>query len=338
MRNKKIALVSVLAMSIVAATGCSPFAPEKTSSPSQSSQGPAQEDQVANVMPTTVYVTDHNGFVVPMNIKMAETQAVAKSTLEHMVQGGAGDASLASTGLKNVLPKGTEVRGVSINNGTAIVDFSKEVMSYNTLQDEQSIVEAVVWTMTGLPDVDRVKFRIEGHDRPTMKLGTPIADAISRASGINLDVAANVNPSNSTKLTLYFEGSNPEGNFTYLVPVTRIIPKVDVANTIELTMAELAKGPGGKAGLGPVVASSLKPQKVEMVDNVATLDFGDDFAVSENTPAMRNMLNSIVLSVAANADVDQVQFKVNGEVPASVEGLDLSKPVTIPQIINAKEL
>ncbi|HEU4965525.1 MAG TPA: GerMN domain-containing protein [Bacilli bacterium] len=337
MRNKTIALVSVLAMSIVAATGCAPFAPEKTSSPSQSSQGPAQGDQVADVMATTVYVADHNGLVVPLNIKMAQTNAVAKATLEHMVQGSAGDAAVATTGLHNVLPSGTQVRGVSINGGVATVDFSQEVLNYNTLQEEQDIVDAVVWTMTGLDGVDRVKFRIEGHDRPTMKMGTPIADAISRASGINLDVAADVNPSNSTKLTLYFTGSNPEGNFTYLVPVTRILPKTD-ANIVDLTMQQLAVGPN-QDGLGPVFASNLKPEKAEVIDNVATLDFGDDFAVNSNTPTVRNMLNSIVLSVTANAGVDAVQFKVNGEAPVSAEGLgDLSKPVLVPDIINAKEL
>ncbi|MGB8956668.1 MAG: GerMN domain-containing protein, partial [Tumebacillaceae bacterium] len=240
MRNKKLALVSVLAMTVLAGTGCSMLTPEKTSTPSNSSQGALQGDNMTNVMPTTVYVGDQNGFVVPLNIKMAETKEVAKATLEQMVRGSKGDAALVGTGLKNVLPEGTTVRGIAPNGDTVTVDFSKEVMNYKTEQEEQMIVDSVVWTLTGMGDFKKVKFLIEGRQQPTLKLGTPIADAISRENGINLQVAQNVMPSSTTKLTLYFTGANSSGDFSYLVPVTRLIPKVKDANLVDLTLAELA--------------------------------------------------------------------------------------------------
>ncbi|PWK15842.1 GerMN domain-containing protein [Tumebacillus permanentifrigoris] len=350
MRKKShYALVAVLAMSIVAATGCS-LTPEKTSTPSDSSQGATKGEQATNVMPTTVYVSNQNGFVVPLNIKMEKTNSIAKATLEHMVQGSSGDAALSGTGLHNVLPKGTQIKGVAINNHVARVDFSKDVLNYKSAAEEQAIVDSVVWTLTGIEGISKVQFAVEGRTQATLKNGTPIADAISRENGINLQVSKDVsNPTNATKLTLYFTGANPQGDYAYLVPVTRIVPKADASKMVDLTLAELAKGPNA-AGLEAVVQPTMKLQKSEQKDKVAMLDFGDDFQVSSGTTAEKNMVNSIVLSVAANTGVQQVQFTVNGKAPkaqaaaakpdinVAKHGLDLTKPVTTPKVINEQKL
>jgi germination protein M len=347
MRKKShYALVAVLAMSIVAATGCS-LTPEKTSTP-ESSQGTVT-GEATNVMPTTIYVSNQNGFVVPLNIKMEKTNSIAKATLEHMVQGSNGDAALTGTGLHNVLPKGTQIKGVAINNHVARVDFSKDVLNYKTAAEEQAIVDSVVWTLTGIEGISKVQFAVEGRTQATLKNGTPIGDAISRENGINLQVAKNINPSNATKLTLYFTGANQQGDYSYLVPVTRIVPKADAGKMVDLTLAELAKGPNAE-GLEAVVQPTLKLQKAEQKEKVAMLDFGDNFQVSSGTVAEKNMVNSIVLSVAANTGVQQVQFTVNGKAPTAKtaaakpdmnvakHGLDLTKPVTAPKVINEQKL
>ena len=335
MRKKNLALIGVLAVSLLA-TGCS-LTPEKTSSPTGPSQGAAQGEQADNVMPTTVYAVNQNGFVVPLNIKIGKTEGVAKATLQHMVKGSQGDAALTGTGLSNVLPTGTEVRGLVIDKGLARVDFSKEVMGYKTAEEERAIVDAVVWTLTSLPNVEKVQLLFDGHVQPTMKMGTPVADPISRESGINLQVSHEVNPTNATKLTLYFEGANEKGNFNYLVPVTRIVPSAKDQNMVDLTIAELAKGPNA-AGLDPVVQPSLKPLKTNVQEKTATLDFGDDFQAATTTTAGTSMIHSIVLSVAANAKVEQIQFTVNGKAPGATDGFDLTKPVTVPKVVNEQQL
>lgn len=72
---------------------------------------------------------------------------------------------------------------------------------------------------------------------------------------------------------------------------------------------------------------------------MAKLDFGDDFQAAGETNAGKNMINSIVLSVAANSGVNQIQFTVAGKAPKTVsQDLDLSKPVSLPQTINEQKL
>lgn len=339
MHKRKLALASVLAMSIVAATGCG-ITSETATGPSDSSQGVTQTENVANLMPTTVYVADHSGFVVPYNIKIAtpEKNAVAKATLEHMIAGNDGDAALVGTEFRNVIPQGTTIRGVTINNGVAKVDFSKEVMNFENQRDEQAMVDAVVWTLTGLEGVNKVQFAVEGRTQATLKHRTPIAEAISRDNGINLQASKITNPSNTTKLTLYFQATNQAGDFSYLVPVTRLVPKAKDQNMVDLTLAELAKGANAE-GLADVVEPTLKLVKGEVKDKVANLDLSPEFKLTGGTEAEENMVNSIVLSVAANAGVEQVKFTVGGKAPESkLQGLDLTKPVVRPQVINDQKL
>lgn len=286
-------------------------------------------------MPSTVFVADQNGFVVPLNVKMEKTNSVAQATLQNMIAGGSGDASLVGTSFRNVLPEGTKVRGVSINEGVAKVDFTKEVNELKSSADEQAMVDAVVWSLTGLENINKVQFMVEGHIMNTLKNGTPIGDPISRANGINLQLTSNLSPSNATALTLYFEGKSNDSNFSYLVPVTRMVPKAADQNMIELTLAELAKGPNSDA-LEPVVSPELKLNKSTVAEKTATLDFASELAADGGST--NQMVNSIVLSVAANADVDKVKFTVGEKAPKASVGLDLTQPVMIPQTINEQKL
>ena len=200
------------------------------------------------------------------------------------------------------------------------------------------MVDAVVWTLTGLEGVNKVQFTVEGRAQATLKNHTPIAEPISRENGINLQVAKDVNPSNTTKLTLYFQASNQTGDFSYLVPVTRLVPKAKDQNMIDLTLAELAKGANAE-GLADVIDSTLKVVKSEIKDKVANVDLSPEFKLTAGTEAEENMVNSIVLSVAANAGVEQVKFTVGGKAPESkLQGLDLTKPVARPQVINDQKL
>ncbi|ASS74894.1 hypothetical protein CIG75_07800 [Tumebacillus algifaecis] len=326
----KWAVVGVLAVTIAAATGCS-ATPEKTSS-----KGAAQQtgQQVETLMPTTVYVADQNGFVIPFNIKMEQTKQVAQATLQHMIAGGVGEASLVGTGFRNLLPEGSQIRGISVNDGVAKVDFTKEVNALKNGEDEQAMVDAVVWSLTGLENINKVQFMVEGHIQNTLKNGTPVGDPISRANGINLQMTSNLSPSQTTALTLYFEGKSNDANFAYLVPVTRMVPKQAEQNMIELTMAELAKGPN-TAALEPVISPDLKLSKSDVKDKVATLDFASELAAKGVNP--NRLVNTIALSVAANAAVDKVKFTVGEKAPTS-DGLDLSQPVLIPQTINEQKL
>jgi germination protein M len=336
MHLKKWMYVGVVATVVAGLTGCG-LKTQKTSEPASPS---SQTQAVVNGIDKTLYFVDQKGFVVPLVVKVAQTEGIAKEVLEYMVAKGPGEALLKGTGLHGALPEGTQIKQLSINkDGLARVDLSKEALNLPSAKEEAQMVDAIVWALTEFPNIRQVQLLFDGKEIPALKGGTPVGMALSRDEGINLQVAANVNPSNSSKITLYFEGSNQEGNFHYLVPVTRVISKIQPADIVTATLNELAAGPkvdGLQATVQPT-AKLLSAPKVE--NGVASLNFNEgSLSAGAGKPVDKEAIESIVLSLSANAGVGQVKITVNGQAPSAEKGIDLSKPVSKPQFVNQKTL
>jgi hypothetical protein len=71
-------------------------------------------------------------------------------------------AAERAAGISTQIPAGTTVRSVAIEGNTAIVDLSKQFESGGGSLSMQLRVAEVVYTLTALPDVDAVTFRLDG--------------------------------------------------------------------------------------------------------------------------------------------------------------------------------
>ncbi|WJH32497.1 GerMN domain-containing protein [Paenibacillus sp. CC-CFT747] len=146
--------------------------------------------QNAQSTQVTLYFKDDKGFVSPVSLPVASTEGIAKKTLESMVEDGLPKAQLPK-GFTALLPKGTKVKSLDIKTEgkLAVVDFSKEFTNYN-VQDERKMIEAITWALTGFPSIEQVELRVEGKKLPEMPMGaTPLDGTLSRAMGINLEIA-----------------------------------------------------------------------------------------------------------------------------------------------------
>lgn len=335
---KKWISIGVLA-TVVGITGCGLAKPQQTSNPVNLPPSSSQGD-VANGIEKTLYFVDQKGYVVPMMVKVPQTEGIAKEILDYMVAKGPGEAFLVGTGLHGPLPEGTKIKGVSINNGVARVDLSKEAMNLPSVKEETQMVDAIVWALTEFGNIKKVQLLFDGKEVPALKGGTPVGMDISRDNGINLQVVSNVNPSNSSKVTLYFEGSNQEGNFRYLVPVTRMIPKVKEEDMVSVTLSELASGPKAD-GLTASVQPAAKLISAPKTENgITSLDFNEGALMVAGAGKTVDMesVEAVVLTVAENTGVGKVKITVNGQTPPTEKGLDLTKPVAKPQFVNQKPL
>lgn len=64
------------------------------------------------------------------------------------------------------VPAKAVVRSVRLEGRTAVLDFSPEFNAGYGTEDERSVVEGIVSTMGQFPNVDKVKFLIDGADTP----------------------------------------------------------------------------------------------------------------------------------------------------------------------------
>jgi germination protein M len=287
----------------------------------------------ATALTTTVYFKDAGGYVVPISLPMADAAKPALNALTAMVEDGP-LKNLLPEGFTALLPKGTVVNSIAIDDDKlATVDFSKAFTQYNA-QDERKILEALTWTLTSFPTVEKVKILVEGQVLPEMvELGTPLNEPLSRKMGINLEFAPGVDPGRSTPVVLYFKGSAKNG-YAYYVPVTRLISRTE--DVAKATVQELVKGPDVASGLMTALTSDIKVIEVNKAEDNSrvSVDFGSAFLDAEQK-ASTDAIQEVVLSLLETTKSKEVQLSVNGNTAIQASGdQSITQPVAMPVHIN----
>ena len=93
--------------------------------------------------------------------EVPETRAVATAAMNALIAGPA--ASERDGGISSAVPAGTQLLGLTIENGVATVDLSSEFESGGGSASVLTRLGQVVFTLTQFPTVDSVVFRIEGR-------------------------------------------------------------------------------------------------------------------------------------------------------------------------------
>ncbi|WP_028547640.1 GerMN domain-containing protein [Paenibacillus sp. UNC451MF] len=299
---------------------------------------PVTAPVIQNPMPVTVYAKDGNGLVAPVSLNVEKSVEVAKKALEAMVDGGRSATQLPA-GFTPLISKGTQVKGIDIvkDQKLAIVDFSNAFTNYN-VQDERKILEAITWTLTGFPSVEKVQIRVEGKELKEMpEGGTPMDEPLTRSMGINLEKPEDVEYGQSTPVTLYFLGQNQD-NYKYYVPVTRLVKRTD--NIAQAVVEQLIAGPDSKKGLAGVMTPGAELKQVKKADDVITVDFSDK-VLGPDKKAPAEALKSVVLSLTENTGLaTKVQITVNGDSKISTtdNNQSYSKPVLRPSTVNPQKM
>jgi germination protein M len=250
MFNKLLRASAILMLVPLALTGCSVFGPKKhTTRPIDPPPASAHLDNAKPVAAAQkaeqkkesgmeLYFLTDTGYVVPYVLNIPAAKGIAKEALKFMVQGGPGEGLLPA-GFSPILPKGTQIKALSIKDGVATIDFSKHFLNYAPNMEEK-ILNAVTWTLTGFSSVKEVNIRVEGKPLLVMPKKKTPAQGLTRNRGINLEVVEGTELSQSMPVTVYFLGQT-SNNDIYYVPVTRMVNRTD--NVAEVAMQELIKGP-----------------------------------------------------------------------------------------------
>lgn len=86
------------------------------------------------------------------------TKEVARAALNELISGAP-----KTPGAYKVLPPATVIRGISIRNGMAVVDFSRDVLHANVGAMGESLgLQSIVNTLTEFPSIQKISFLVEG--------------------------------------------------------------------------------------------------------------------------------------------------------------------------------
>ena len=68
-----------------------------------------------------------------------------------------------STTLQKIIPEGTVLNDVKLENSCAIVDVSSEILKYENEENKMKMINSIVNTLTNLKEVNYIKFLIDGQ-------------------------------------------------------------------------------------------------------------------------------------------------------------------------------
>ncbi|GAB3064734.1 GerMN domain-containing protein [Virgibacillus ainsalahensis] len=277
-----------------------------------------------------LFLVDSNGMVASQTLElpMIESKEVAAQVLEHLVKGGP-VTSMLPNGFQAVLPEGTEILGLNLNeNGTMIVDVSEEFENYKA-EDELKILEAMTHTLTQFDSVEKMQLRINGSPQESMPVnGTPIGEGYSKANGINITDTDTLDLVNSKAVTMYYPAEHNENR--YYVPVTQYIEN-NSENMFNSIVHSLIEGPGYDTNVTHVFNDSISlTRKPTLDDGVLELEFSDEIlAEAEQAVISDEVMESLVRTLTEQQSVEAVQVKVeNVDQLVNENGETYDEPVT----------
>ena len=85
-----------------------------------------------------------------------------KKLIEYLIKGPQNDK------LKKLIPDGTILNDVKIENGCAIINFSNEFLNYENEENKLKIINSIVNALTNLKEINSIKILINGKENENL--------------------------------------------------------------------------------------------------------------------------------------------------------------------------
>ena len=181
-RMTSIAAVLAAAAMLALAAGCGDEQkPAQADSPAQTAQTKDTEkplQEKPKEMQVNVYYTRNDGTGLIAVSRKVNTEKDDKYTaaMKSLLTG------TKEKGQTNVIPKKAKLRSVTVKDGVATVDFSKELEQNFSggSTGEEMLIGSIVNTLTDFPEVEKVQILIEGASVETLSGHMDLSEPLTR--------------------------------------------------------------------------------------------------------------------------------------------------------------
>jgi germination protein M len=260
-----------------------------------------------DIKTSTIFLLDSNNYLASTQIitKNDDIEGKAKELIESLIIDGNKQDNIPS-GFKAIIPNGTKIRSLIYDNNLIKLDLSSELMN-TAKENEEKIIEAIVYTLTSIDKVDYVIIYMDGNILTTLPQSKKtLPSTLDRSFGINkqynLDSFNNIN-----KTTVYYI-SEFNGN-EYYVPVTKV--NNDTRSKIEIIVDELSSSNVYRTNLMSYLNDNTKLISVNESDNELIVNFNSAiFNDINEKEILEEVIYTIAMSINDNYNVDIVVFNV----------------------------
>lgn len=261
---------------------------------------------------STIYLVDSNDYVARTTIPTCNCEGKEKADdlLEGLIIGGS-KSNIIPNGFRSVIPPGTSVLGLTLEDNVLTIDFSKELLDIAE-KEEKKMIEAIVYTLTSIDGIDKVIIKVEGEvlsNLPNSKENLPTV--LDRSYGINKTYDL-VTTNNIESYTVYYV--NNYNDEEYYVPITKYVNgKGD--DPIKVIIKELSSSPIYETNLMSYLNAEASLLDYEYTDNNLKLNFNE---LLLNGIDNKNILEEVIYTISLSAndlydDLEMVSFYVNNE-------------------------
>jgi germination protein M len=260
---------------------------------------------------TPVYLIDQYNYVARTVVKIENDPNIEnkiKKLLEVLIVESDSEKKVPN-GFKAIIPSDTKVLSVGYDkhSKTAKINFSEELLDVSKNKEEK-MIEAIVYTVTTIKDVENIIIYVEEVPLTTLpKTGIHLPSTLNRNYGINKEYDfTSLNDIND--ITVYY--INKYNEDYYYVPVTKYVN--DNEDKIKIIIDELASGPSAGTNLMSFLNSNTEILSSSVVGDTLELTFNDYiFDDIKNKKILEEVIYTICLSIADNYDVKEVSFNVS---------------------------
>lgn len=207
-------------------------------------------------------------------------------------------------GFKGIIPEGTTVKEITLENGILTINFSKEILNISE-NNEKKMIEAIVYSLMEIPEIKKISILVDGEKLralPNSKKKLP--EFLDKSYGVNkiynLDSIKDTN-----KTTVYYLSKYDD--YYYYVPVTKI--SNETGEKAEIIIKELKSTPIYHTNLISYLAASTNLTNYELLENSISLSFDNHLLANLNDEDMLEEVKySIALSLRDSYGIEKVLF------------------------------
>ena len=259
----------------------------------------------------TIYLLDSNDYVARTKIDSCKCEGVdkARDLINGLIIDGT-KSNIIPNGFKSIIPPGTSIKDISLDNGVLTIDFSKELLEI-TKEYEEKMIESIVYTLTSIEGIDKVIIKVEGEILEKLPIsGKTLPTYLDKDYGIN-KIYDLTSMKDIDSYTLYYV--NTYNDNSYYVPVTKYINN-DSQDKIKVIIEELYSAPIYETTLMSFLNSNTKLLDYKLEDGKLTLNFSEDILSDVTTNnILEEVIYTISLTMNDNYGVEEVVFLVEDE-------------------------
>lgn len=258
----------------------------------------------------SIFLLDEYQYLGKTEVVMNSTsiEDKVKELMEVLIKGGAGENRIPS-GFTAVLPSETKILSVLYENGLIKINFSKDLLDIKE-ELEEKMIEAIVYTVTSVENVDKVIIYVEGDILTKLpKTGLNLPSTLDRTYGINKTFDF-TKTDDINQVTVYYLNKHNE-NY-YYVPVTKYLN--DNRDKIKIIIDELTSSNAYNTNLLSYLNSNTKLLAVQENADLLELTFNSYiFDDIDRKDILEEVIYTICLSIKDNYDVKEVIFQMENE-------------------------